>query len=204
MPRNMSFAMTIDQFKARTKDVTRRLGWWQLRPDTVIWGVEKAMGLRKGETIQRLGLIKIISTRSEPINRIAQEDVIREGFPDWTPQQFIEMFCEHHQVTPEQPCNRIEFEHIDLYRPSSGTEGDWFMGQFCNQCRKHCETRPCRILGQSLGYDTSDRGYPWQLQRDSEGYITCSAFVERKTPYRPKSTHQRCTMTLDMFPLTVN
>ena len=31
MPRNMSFAMTTKQAKAKTKDVTRRFGWWFLK-----------------------------------------------------------------------------------------------------------------------------------------------------------------------------
>ncbi len=60
MPRNMSFSMTTAQFRARTKTVTRRLGWWNLKPGDVIMGVEKAMGLKKGEKVKRLGRIRIV------------------------------------------------------------------------------------------------------------------------------------------------
>ncbi len=85
MPRNISFAMTTQQIKARSKDVTRRFGWWFLKPGEQLHGVEKAMGLQKGEKIFRLCKIQVVSTRAEPLNAITQDDVIREGFPDWTP-----------------------------------------------------------------------------------------------------------------------
>ena len=69
MPRNMSFAMTTDQFRNRTKDVTRRFGWWFLKPGDLVMGVEKAMGLQKGQQIVRLGLIEIVSTRAGTVER---------------------------------------------------------------------------------------------------------------------------------------
>ena len=112
MARNMSFAMTTEQFKTRTKDVTRRFGWWFLTPGTVICGVEKAMGLQRGEKIKRLGLIEVVSTRSEPLNAITPDDVIREGFPDWTPDDFIQMLVAHFKVNPEAIVNRIEYKYL--------------------------------------------------------------------------------------------
>lgn len=112
MPRNMSFAMTTPQFLDGSKDVTRRLGWGFLVPDDIVNGVKKAMGLRKGETIDRLHQIQIISTRWEPLYRITPDDVRREGFPDWTPEQFIEFFCNAHRVPAGIPVNRIEFRHL--------------------------------------------------------------------------------------------
>ena len=36
MPRNMSFSMTTGPFRARTKTVTRRFGWWFLKPGDVV------------------------------------------------------------------------------------------------------------------------------------------------------------------------
>ena len=72
MPRNMSFAMTKPQFLNRTKTVTRRLGWGFLKPGDVVMGVEKAMGLKKGEKVRKLGLIRIVSIRSEPLSAITQ------------------------------------------------------------------------------------------------------------------------------------
>ena len=51
MPRNMSFALTTKQIEDETKDVTRRNGWWFLKPGDQIWAVEKCMGLKKGEKV---------------------------------------------------------------------------------------------------------------------------------------------------------
>lgn len=112
MPRNMSFAMTTDQVRAQTKTVTRRFGWWFLKAGDVVNGVEKAMGLQKGEKINRLCQIRVVSVRREPLNAITQDDVRREGFPDWTPEQFIQMLVDHYKIDPAANCNRIEFEYI--------------------------------------------------------------------------------------------
>lgn len=113
MPRNMSFAMTTDQFRDRSKDITRRFGWWFLTPGTVLCGVEKAMGLKQGEKIKRLGLIEVISTRAEPLRDITQDDVIREGFPEWTPDDFVKMLVSHYKTDPGAIVNRIEYKYLD-------------------------------------------------------------------------------------------
>ena len=113
MPRNMSFAMTTEQFIARTKTVTRRFGWWFLRAGDIVCGVEKAMGLKRGEQIKRLGLIRIISTRPEPLNAITQGDCFKEGFPGLTPAEFVDMLQTHYSCGPDATINRIEFEYFD-------------------------------------------------------------------------------------------
>jgi len=113
MPRNISFAMTPQQVEDRTKDVTRRFGWWFLKPGDVLCGVKKSMGLRKGEEIERLCLIEVVSTRAEALCNISQADVIREGFPGWTPDQFVQMLVDHYGCQPRKICNRIEFRYLD-------------------------------------------------------------------------------------------
>ena len=112
MPRNMSFAMTTRQFKNRSKSVTRRFGWWFLQPGDIVQGVEKSMGLKKGERIRTLGLIEIISTTPEPLNAITPDDVAREGFPGWTPRQFVDMLVKHYNTDPESIVNRIEYRYL--------------------------------------------------------------------------------------------
>ncbi len=112
MPRNMSFAMTTDQFQNKSKFVTRRFGWWFLKPGDVVQGVRKAMGLKKGEKIDRLGLIEIVSTRAEPLNAITQEDVVLEGFPEFTPDRFIRMMTKHYGCEQNSIVNRIEFRYL--------------------------------------------------------------------------------------------
>ena len=104
--------MTTRQFKNRSKNVTRRFGWWFLQPGDVVQGVEKSMGLKKGERIKTLGLIEIISTRAEPLNSITPDDVTREGFPGWTPRQFVDMLVRHYNIDPESIVNRIEYRYL--------------------------------------------------------------------------------------------
>jgi hypothetical protein len=117
----MSFALTTEQFKNRTKDVTRRLGWDFLQPGDLLWGVKKAMGLKKGEKIERLGLIEVVSSTAEPLGAISQEDVVREGFPDWSPAQFVDFFVKKNRITPDTIVNRIEFRYVD---PAKGGENE--------------------------------------------------------------------------------
>jgi len=108
----MSFSLTTQQFTAGTKTVTRRVGWRNLTPGDHIQAVEKAMGLRKGEKVVRLGVIEILSCRRERIDAITREDVVREGFPAWTPAQFVAFYCEHNKCRPADLCTRIEFRRV--------------------------------------------------------------------------------------------
>lgn len=105
--------MTTSPLLERRKTVTRRFGWWHLKPGDIVQPVRKAMGLRKGETVQKLGYpIRIVSVRKEPLNAITQEDVIKEGFhPSVTPEMFVEVLCTHYKCKPDALVNRIEFEY---------------------------------------------------------------------------------------------
>lgn len=113
--RQMSFALTTEQMIARTKTVTRRRGWATLAPGTVLRAIEKGQGLKKGEKVRKLGLIRVASVRREMLAEILfnDGDVYREGFPHMTAEQFVEMFCEHNGCSADAPVTRIEFEHIE-------------------------------------------------------------------------------------------
>ena len=113
MPRNMSFAMTTQQVRNRSKDVTRRFGWHFLKAGDIVCAVVKSMGLKKGEKVERLGMIEIVSTRLESLFEITQEDVVREGFPDWGPADFIDMLMTHYSAKPWHKVNRIEFKYLE-------------------------------------------------------------------------------------------
>ena len=113
MPRNMSFALTTNQVRAEIKDITRRFGWWFLKPGDRLWAVEKAMGLKKGEQVVRLKLIEVVSTRGEKLNDITPEECVREGFPHYTPQMFVDMIVRHHKCKPGAWINRIEFRYVE-------------------------------------------------------------------------------------------
>lgn len=113
MARNMSFMLTTQQVLAQTKDVTRRVGWWNLKPGDHLNAVEKGMGLKRGQKVVKLCRIEVVSIRHEQLDAITPADVVREGFPEMTPLQFIEMFCETHQgCTPATIVNRIEYKYL--------------------------------------------------------------------------------------------
>lgn len=113
MPRNMSFMLTTDQVRRSEKTVTRRLGWWFLRPSDIVNACEKCMGLKKGEKVVKIVQIRVKSSRPELLRYITQADVVREGFPDWTAYEFVRFFCKTHGCGPCEVVNRIEFEYLD-------------------------------------------------------------------------------------------
>jgi hypothetical protein len=116
MPRNMSFSLTTEAARSRMKDVTRRLGWANLKPGDVVQQVEKGMGLKKGEKVKKLHLIRIVSNTPEMLINMDNHDpdeCRREGFPAMTVGQFIDMFCKHNRVTTYAIVNRIVFEYLD-------------------------------------------------------------------------------------------
>lgn len=110
----MSFSMTTPQILTRKKDVTRRLGWWFLEHGTVVQAIEKGQGLKKGEKVNRLCRIRILSTRVERLGDMADSECAREGFPEMRAADFIDMFCKHNKCTPAVKVNRIEFEYDEL------------------------------------------------------------------------------------------
>lgn len=111
--RLMSFSLTTAQVLARTKTVTRRLGWRTAKPGDRVVAVEKAMGLKKGEHPRRLAVIEFVNVRREPLIAIMDErgGVEREGFPDLTAWEFIHRFCSHMQIGSLDEVTRIEFRY---------------------------------------------------------------------------------------------
>ncbi len=135
--RLMSFRLTLGPFLSGDKDVTRRLGWTNLKPGEHFMGVKQAQGLLKGEKIQRIGECVCLRNEPEPLDEIVRYpyrsplwarkiadgtpwrewrlETAREGFPDLTPEQFVEMFCEANKrqgVTSKTVVNRIEFARV--------------------------------------------------------------------------------------------
>lgn len=112
MPRNISFAMTQEQVKARTKTVTRRVGWQFLKPGDELNAVNRTMGFKKGEHPTLLAKVRVVSVRREPVNAITWNDCHYEGFPEMAPKEFVEFFCRTHRCFPTQTVTRIEFEYL--------------------------------------------------------------------------------------------
>jgi hypothetical protein len=110
--RSMSFSLTERQFLDGSKTVTRRLGWASLGPGARLRAVRKAMGLKKGEQQVVLGTLLVTGVTREELGVISQADVVREGFPEMTPEEFVAMFCKHMGGKPNQIVTRIEFEKV--------------------------------------------------------------------------------------------
>lgn len=122
--RNISFALTTAQIIDRSKTVTRRLGWATLKPGTVLCAVEKSQGLGKGGKVRRLGQIRVVDVRQEPLRCMhgtsyGDAEATREGFPTMSGEQFAAMFCEHMGCSLDTVVTRIEFEHLDA-KPAGG------------------------------------------------------------------------------------
>jgi hypothetical protein len=117
MPRNISFALTTDQIRDRSKTVTRRKGWKFLKAGDVLNACVKCQGLKPGEKIERLCQIRVVSVRREQLSDIwmrgdyGWREVALEGFPDMTPHGFADMFCKHMGGDHGQMVTRIEFEY---------------------------------------------------------------------------------------------
>ena len=112
VPRNISFALTIAQFRDRKKSVTRRLGWKFLYPGDELMGVEKSQGVKAGE-IARLGPILVTGVRREPLSSITPRDVIAEGFPGMSPAEFVAMFSQNMKCRSDDEVTRIEYKYLD-------------------------------------------------------------------------------------------
>ena len=55
----------------------------------------------------------MVDVRLERVDAITADDVVREGFPGWTPRQFVELFFRANRCTPDTEITRIEFKYID-------------------------------------------------------------------------------------------
>jgi hypothetical protein len=117
--RNISFALTTDQIRNRTKTVTRRVGWRFLKPGDRLCACVKCMGLKPGEKIERLGVIEVVSLRREPLalmthlRTYGDKEAALEGFPRLIGWEFVDMFCRHMGVRMYDEVTRIEFRYVE-------------------------------------------------------------------------------------------
>lgn len=123
MPRNMSFMLTTDQIRNKTKTVTRRVGWEFLKPGDVLNACVKCQGLKKGEKVERICQIRVLSVREEPLTAITHDEVKKEGFPNLGTWTFVAMFCREMKVDITVKVNRIEFEYLPEREMNHGENG---------------------------------------------------------------------------------
>lgn len=112
--RNMSFRETTDQARDRSKTVTRRWGWWFLKPGDRVQQVVKAMGLKKGEKVEKIHVIEIVSTRPDMLWQMKKSECVLEGFPTKSPKwlRALIVSMKPKKCKYEYP-NRIEFKYVD-------------------------------------------------------------------------------------------
>lgn len=115
--RRMSFALTTDAVRNRTKTVTRRLGWTFLKPGDRLLAVDKL----RTKNAQKLGVIEVVNVRRESLSAIQHADVKREGFPDMARIDFILMFLEANHLmdrdADDVEVTRIEFRYVEEVQP---------------------------------------------------------------------------------------
>ena len=97
-------------------------------------------------------------------------------------------------------------EVVELYRPSSGSEGCWFYEKWCANCARDksmngtkefdlCEPEEvCTIISQTLAYSVDEPEYPKAWRDDKNGNPVCAEFIEAGQPIP-----HRCENTPDMF-----
>ena len=115
--RHISFQLTTKQIRARTKFVTRRNGWQDLKVGELLQAIVQSQGLKRGEKQQKLCVIRVKSLRREPLAKMRErpygdQEVILEGFPGETPEMFITMYCRANRCRDTINVNRIEFDYV--------------------------------------------------------------------------------------------
>jgi len=112
--RNMSFSKTTEQMYSGTKDVTRRRidTWTHLKAGDRLRAVEKSMGLKKGQKVVPICEIEVVDVSVERIHLVTEEDVRREGFPEMSRVDFVNLLCDVMKCHPIDNCRRIEFRYV--------------------------------------------------------------------------------------------
>lgn len=71
------------------------------------------------------------------------------------------------------------------YRPSNGTEGEYFMEEFCHRCVRDAAFRQnekgakgCPIIVRAMCFEADDPNFPEEWTYDWQDKPTCTAFVE--------------------------
>ncbi len=121
MPRLISMAYTAEQVRARTKTVTRRVGWVNARPGERLIACEKVMGRKAGEPLVRIVAIELVDVRREPIMALVDnrrgygdEEVSLEGFPDLSPETFVRTyFTEAQGLNLDAEVTRLAYRYLE-------------------------------------------------------------------------------------------
>ena len=112
----MAVSLTEDAVRARTKTVTRRLGWKFAKPGDRIQLCRKVMGRKRRdgtvEPLDRIAVVELVNVWPERLDSISPIEVAREGFPRMTPIEFVDMFCRAMRCAPDTQVTRIEWRYL--------------------------------------------------------------------------------------------
>lgn len=118
----MSVALTTQAVRDRVKTQTRRDGWLSLKAGDQLALCPKYRGVRRADR-ELLTVVDVLAVRREPLQAISASDVVAEGFPSLTPEQFVEFFCATHRgVEPTSEVTRIEWAYPRMCRHCSCTQ----------------------------------------------------------------------------------
>lgn len=94
------------------------------------------------------------------------------------------------------------------YRPSNGTDGEGFMGAWCERCARDVGHN-CSILARALAFDLEDPEYPkeWVRLTVRPWTPSCTAFVpmeelsnRAKRAWQTRRDNLRAAHAGDLFP----
>ncbi|WP_235661553.1 hypothetical protein [Mycobacteroides abscessus] len=118
----MSVALTTQAVRDRAKTQSRRDGWLGLTAGDRLALCPKYRGVRR-EDRELITIVDVLSVRREPLSAITAGDVLAEGFPAFTPAEFVAFFCRTHRgVRPDSVITRIEWAYPRMCRDCGCTE----------------------------------------------------------------------------------
>ncbi|WP_433603724.1 hypothetical protein ACQPXH_33230 (plasmid) [Nocardia sp. CA-135953] len=113
----MAVSLTEAQVRDRSKTVTRRMGWRNLSAGERLTLCRKVMGRRRAdgrvEPLVRIVDVEVLAVQRERLDAITPDEVVAEGFPEMTPEQFVDFFCGSHRgCTPDSTVTRIQWRYL--------------------------------------------------------------------------------------------
>lgn len=111
--RLISVALTKERVLDRSKTVTRRKGWVNVKVGDELQPVDRIMGFKKGERPKKIGgPVRVVSVRRERLEVMPVEDLALEGFPRATLEQFHALYIQANGGDERQFVTRIEWVYL--------------------------------------------------------------------------------------------
>ncbi|MGU3475709.1 hypothetical protein [Methylobacterium sp. D48H] len=103
------------------------------------------------------------------------------------------------RIYPEAAAERLKKHAGQPYRPSNGSEGEYFAAVWCSGCsRRHgFAGQGCMIFVASMAHGINEPGYPEEWQYGADGQPGCTGFRDATVRARVA----RCGWTADLFSL---